>query len=39
LKLPLDLSTAFQGMLLLCVLGADALVTYRLRIVGRAVTA
>jgi simple sugar transport system permease protein len=39
LKLPLDLSTAFQGMLLLCVLGADALVTYRLGIVGRAVTA
>jgi general nucleoside transport system permease protein len=35
LKLPLDLTTAFQGLLLLCVLGADALVSYRLRIVGR----
>ncbi|MFL5138405.1 MAG: ABC transporter permease [Microvirga sp.] len=35
LKLPLDLTTAFQGLLLLCVLGADALVSYRLQIVGR----
>ena len=35
LKLPLDLTTAFQGLLLLCVLGADALVSYRLRIVAR----
>jgi general nucleoside transport system permease protein len=34
LKLPLDLTTAFQGLLLLCVLGADALVSYRLRVVG-----
>ena len=32
LKLPLDLTTAFQGLLLLCVLSADALVTYRLRV-------
>ena len=39
LKLPLDLSNAFQGVLLLCVLAADALVTYRLRVVGRAVAA
>ena len=39
LKLPLDLSNAFQGILLLCVLAADALVTYRLRVVGRAVHA
>jgi simple sugar transport system permease protein len=39
LKLPLDLSTAFQGILLLCVLAADALVTYRLRVVGQAVAA
>ncbi|MFL5227920.1 MAG: hypothetical protein ACJ8C7_06535, partial [Microvirga sp.] len=35
LKLPLELTTAFQGLLLLCVLGADALVSYRLQIVGR----
>ena len=34
-KLPLDLTTAFQGMLLLCVLAADALVSYRIRLVGR----
>jgi simple sugar transport system permease protein len=33
MKLPLDLTTAFQGLLLLCVLSADALVTYRLRVV------
>lgn len=35
LKLPLDLTQAFQGILLLCVLSADALVSYRIRIVGR----
>ena len=35
LKLPLDLATAFQGLLLLCVLSADALVTYRVRVAGR----
>jgi simple sugar transport system permease protein len=35
LKLPLDLTQAFQGILLLCVLAADALVTYRVRLVGR----
>jgi simple sugar transport system permease protein len=35
LKLPLDLTTAFQGILLLCVLAADALVSYRVRVVGR----
>jgi general nucleoside transport system permease protein len=34
LKLPLDLTTAFQGILLLCVLAADALVSYRVRLVG-----
>ena len=40
MKLPLDLTTAFQGLLLLCVLSADALVTYRLRLVpGRGATA
>jgi general nucleoside transport system permease protein len=33
LKLPLDLTQAFQGILLLCVLGADALVTYKVRFV------
>ncbi|WP_046865213.1 ABC transporter permease [Microvirga massiliensis] len=33
LKLPLDLTQAFQGILLLCVLGADALVTYKIRLV------
>lgn len=32
LKLPLDLTTAFQGLVLLLVLSADALVTYRVRI-------
>ena len=37
LKLPLDLTQAFQGLLLLCVLAADALVSYRVRIVGRGV--
>src|SRR5919107_4453970 len=35
LKLPLDLTTAFQGILLLCVLAADALVSHRVRIVTR----
>ncbi|WP_112663464.1 ABC transporter permease [Microvirga flavescens] len=35
LKLPLDLTLAFQGILLLCVLSADALVSYRVRLVGR----
>ncbi|WP_445503520.1 ABC transporter permease [Microvirga sp. G4-2] len=33
LKLPLDLTQAFQGILLLCVLAADALVSYRVRFV------
>jgi simple sugar transport system permease protein len=33
LKLPLDLTTVFQGVLLACVLAADALVTNRVRIV------
>jgi simple sugar transport system permease protein len=36
MKLPLDLATAFQGLLLLFVLAADALVTYRLRVVRTA---
>ena len=31
LKLPLDLTRVFQGMLLFCVLAADALVSYRVR--------
>lgn len=35
LKLPLDLTQAFQGILLLCVLSADALVSHRIRIVTR----
>jgi general nucleoside transport system permease protein len=35
LKLPLDLTTAFQGILLLCVLAADALVSHRVRLVRR----
>lgn len=35
LKLPLDLTQAFQGILLLCVLAADALVSYRVRLVSR----
>ena len=35
LKLPLDLTTAFQGLLLLCVLSADALVGQRVRLVRR----
>jgi simple sugar transport system permease protein len=32
LRLPLDLTTAFQGILLLCVLAADAMVSYRIRL-------
>jgi simple sugar transport system permease protein len=39
LRLPLDLTQAFQGILLLCVLAADALVTNRLRLVARGVPA
>jgi general nucleoside transport system permease protein len=35
LKLPLDLTQAFQGILLLCVLTADALVSNRIRLVRR----
>ncbi|MFC1458495.1 ABC transporter permease [Microvirga arabica] len=35
LKLPLDLTQAFQGILLLCVLAADAMVSYRIRFVTR----
>jgi general nucleoside transport system permease protein len=35
LKLPLDLTQAFQGILLLCVLATDALVSYRIRLVTR----
>lgn len=34
LKLPLDMTSAFQGILLMCVLGADALTRYRIRLVG-----
>jgi simple sugar transport system permease protein len=37
LKLPLDLTQAFQGILLLCVLAADALVSYRVRLISRGV--
>jgi simple sugar transport system permease protein len=33
LRLPLDLTQAFQGILLLCVLAADALVSHRVRLV------
>lgn len=33
MKLPLDLTRTFQGILLMCVLAADALVSYRVRIV------
>ncbi len=42
LRLPLDLTTAFQGLLLLCVLGADALARHRVclrRTPARAVAA
>jgi simple sugar transport system permease protein len=35
LKLPLDLTQAFQGILLLCVLSADAMVSNRIRLVAR----
>lgn len=35
LKLPLDLTQAFQGVLLLCVLAGDALVSYRIRLIAR----
>ncbi len=35
LKLPLDVTTAFQGVLLICVLGADVATRYRVRLVGR----
>jgi simple sugar transport system permease protein len=34
MQLPLDLTRVFQGVLLMCVLAADALVSYRVRIVG-----
>ena len=34
-KLPLDVTKAFQGVLLVCVLGADVATRYRVRIVGR----
>ena len=33
MKLPLDVTRAFQGMLLMCVLAADTLTRYRLRLV------
>lgn len=38
LRLPFDLTRAFQGVILFCVLAADALTTYRVRLVraGRA---
>jgi simple sugar transport system permease protein len=36
LKLPLDLTRVFQGVLLMCVLAADALVTYEVRFVSEA---
>ena len=36
LKLPLDVTTAFQGILLICVLGADVVTRYRVELVGRA---
>ena len=35
MKLPLDLTTAFQGILLICVLGADVVTRYRVRFSGR----
>ena len=34
LKLPLDLTTCFQGLLLLCVLVADSLTSYKMRFVS-----
>lgn len=36
LKLPFDVTRAFQGLLLFCVLAADSLVTYRIRLVSAA---
>ncbi|MDJ1156864.1 ABC transporter permease [Chelatococcus sp. SYSU_G07232] len=39
LRLPFDLTKAFQGILLFCVLAADALVSYRIRLVRRGVLA
>jgi ABC-type uncharacterized transport system permease subunit len=36
LKLPLDLTAAFQGILLMCVLAADVLARYRVRLVAGA---
>ena len=36
LRLPFDLTVAFQGLVLLCVLTADALVSYRVRLVRQA---
>jgi general nucleoside transport system permease protein len=36
MKLPLDLTNVFQGILLMCVLAANALVTHRLRLVRKA---
>jgi general nucleoside transport system permease protein len=39
LKLPLDVTRAFQGVLLFCVLAADALVSYQPRLVMRRVQA
>ena len=36
LKLPLDVTKAFQGVLLVCVLGADVATRYRVRLTGRA---
>ncbi|WP_237480099.1 ABC transporter permease [Lichenibacterium dinghuense] len=35
LKLPLDVTKAFQGVLLVCVLGADVATRYQVRIIGR----
>jgi general nucleoside transport system permease protein len=35
LKLPLDMTMAFQGILLMCVLGADVFTRYQIRVVGR----
>jgi ABC-type uncharacterized transport system permease subunit len=36
MKLPLDLTNTFQGILLMCVLAANSLVTHRLRVVRTA---
>ncbi len=38
LKLPLDVTTTFQGLLLICVLGADVLTRYRVRLIRGART-